>query len=231
MIHQYKKLTSDIAGLSFIPDLGSDNEADWIGHGYINGILTDMNHKHQNVYPEFSRDNKKVLGDVMEVLYERNNLKNIVEIGVNRSGEWSSTTHLLKLKSLEVKYVGIDIAQHLTDSIHSPENNSYGLCTDSSNYDIVINYLKSLDINSIDLFIIDGYHSIGQVLREWKYTNLLSVGGYVFMHDTNYHPGPYCVFDAIDENFYKKKKFLTDREYDWGVAIAKKIKNYEINRT
>jgi len=41
------------------------------------------------------------------------------------------------------------------------------------------------------------------------------------MHDTNCHPGPVCVFDAVDEQLFSKTKFFEDKP-DWGLALFRR---------
>lgn len=217
----YNKKESDVNGLSFIPDLPGQNDEDFINN--VNGV--ELSYKHGRVEQEFSINNQTILINVIKDLKVENRLNTILEIGVNRSGERSSTRLILDNKE-NAKYIGVDVNKTLIDSIYNLENNCYGIVEDSSNTKIILDYLNSINVSSIDLFMIDGYHSINQVIRDWAFTNILAVGGYVLLHDTNYHPGPYCVYDAIDTNFYEKKKFFTNLEFDWGIAKAKKIKEY-----
>lgn len=81
--------------------------------------------------------------------------------------------------------------------------------------------MKYINVQNIDFLFIDGLHSINQVVSDWKYTEKLSDIGIVGMHDTNAHPGPYCVYDAIDETIFRKKKYCPNN--DWGIAFAEKI--------
>ena len=47
----------------------------------------------------------------------------------------------------------------------------------------------------------------------------LAPQGVVVMHDTNEHPGPFAVFEAIDERLFDKTKHCTEGP-DWGIATA-----------
>jgi len=226
-LFKYNQKKSDINGLKFIPDLIEyKNSDDWIPEAYIDGVLTNIHDKHNKITQEFSENNKQVLKSLIDDLEQKNKLNTILEIGVNRSGNYSSTEFILKNKLKHTKYIGIDVQQYLIDTVYNENLNNFGLATDSSNYQIIVNYLNSLNIEKIDLFIIDGWHSVDQVVKDWKFTNLLNVGGHVLMHDTNYHPGPYCVYEAIDTEYFTKEKYFTNLEYDWGVTTATKIKEY-----
>ena len=67
--------------------------------------------------------------------------------------------------------------------------------------------------------MIDGWHSINMVYTEWLYTQLLSEKGIVVFHDTNGHPGPYCITKSIDPDVYDVYKYFTDIK-DYGIAVA-----------
>ena len=58
-------------------------------------------------------------------------------------------------------------------------------------------------------------------MADWKYAERLSPHGTVAMHDTNVHPGPVTVFDAIDEQLFDKKKHCTEGS-DWGISVIRK---------
>ena len=148
--------------------------------------------------------------------------KTILEIGVQRNPlELSSTGIFLKYKNLNSIYIGIDIEDksHLND----PSKNIYTIKTDSANYEAVYDLMKQLNIKEFDLIFIDSFHSINRVVKELKYVEILSESGVVIMHDTNWHPGPTTIFDAIDENVYHKQKFCTDQN-DYGISIFYKKK-------
>jgi hypothetical protein len=58
-------------------------------------------------------------------------------------------------------------------------------------------------------------------VADWKYVERLSSQGVVVMHDTNVHPGPVVVFEAIDEKIFEKVKYCTDGP-DWGISVVKR---------
>lgn len=144
---------------------------------------------------------------------------NIVEIGVNRNGySVSSTSVFLNNKREQDIYLGIDIEDKsiLNDQTH----NIFTICSPSQNKDVFFSKFKEIGIETIDILMIDGYHSINQVYLEWKiYTPLLSKDGIVVMHDTNSHPGPYFLLKSIDTTQYNVYKYLSD-VVDWGIGVA-----------
>ena len=61
-------------------------------------------------------------------------------------------------------------------------------------------------------------------INDFKYADLVEVGGIIIFHDTNIHPGPSVLVDALDPNYYKVKRHCTNDKADWGIAVAQKIK-------
>jgi len=41
------------------------------------------------------------------------------------------------------------------------------------------------------------------------------------MHDTNVHPGPVSVFEAINEDLFEKTRYCIEGP-DWGIAVIRK---------
>lgn len=117
------------------------------------------------------------------------NPKVFVEIGVHRNNQNSSTHTILKNKPDDGIYLGIDVEDK--SFLDNPALGIHTIKTTSSNYDLVIEKLKSLGVSHIDFLFIDGWHSINQVLDDWEYTRILSPNGVVAFHDVTAHPGPY----------------------------------------
>lgn len=182
---------------------------------------------------EFSQCNRNNLLNEMNKV---KNLKCIVEIGVARAQGMTSDTNttvvfgdtstnvLLTNKSKDCIYIGIDLDDK--SSINSRDNNVYTIMGDSANCQSVYDKMNELGVEKIDLLLIDGWHSVNQCLKEWRYTEKLSDNGIVIMHDTNFHPGPYLLFEAVDEKVYDKKKLCpcgdTQSEGDWGLSVLRK---------
>lgn len=198
------KKNSDMKGLKYIPHI-SDADDD------IDAFSVNV------VEHEFSLSNRTILEDVIKKIKP----KAILEIGVQRKNALSdsSTGVFLKNKTEDCVYIGVDIENksHLDD-----ENKKiFTIQLDSGLHEKIIRKIRSLGVNTLDLIFIDGFHSINQVVKEWKYTELLSKNGAVVLHDTNMHPGPKHVFDAVDETLYSKTKYCTS-ENDHGIAVIYK---------
>ena len=170
---------------------------------------------------EFSDDNQRVLKEYF--LDFLNTTKKdrivIVEIGVSRNAyENTSVSVFLKNKRPQDIYLGIDIDDK--SFLNDPVNNVHTVQCPSQNMDIVLSKMGDLGIHEIDVFMIDGWHSINQCYLEWEtYTQILASKGMVAMHDTNFHPGPYFLVDSIDTNQYDVYKHLWDIQ-DWGISVA-----------
>jgi len=222
-IHK-NNLKENIFGLKFIPTLGTEqlDDADFIDAVTdANGNEIDLAIKHSIIHPEFSIKNRDLLTKIVNGMTSDGTLKNIFEIGVHRSGEDSSTKCILHAKMAETKYFGVDLNENNLSGVRSEKDNVFCLPQNSSNIGEVMKWVNNYGVFSFDLILIDGFHSIKQVLDDWKYVQYLNKGGIVVFHDSNYHPGPYCVFEAIDDNLFEKSKHFADEEYDWGIALAR----------
>lgn len=167
---------------------------------------------------EFTPDNHKVLLDCLRATGDK--VIQIVEIGVNRNGEYSSTQTLIKEKAKGSTYLGIDLRD--ISYLNSPESDVY-VASKTSSHDInkIQVILKDLNITKIDLLIIDGDHSINAVLKDWRnFSILVPKGGIIFLHDVNHHPGPRELFQAVDENKFIKLLYCPN-DYGVGVLIRK----------
>lgn len=217
----FEEKSTDIYGLKFRPSINKGFDAlDWSDKGMVNGSPVFLGPKFGQITIEFSAKNKKALLEVLANLKEQGRLNSILEIGVFRSREESSTRVILNNKLPETKYLGIDLVENNLSTVRNHENNVFGLACNSSNYDIILKYAKDVcGVEQFDLVLIDGYHSIDQVMDDWRFVKNLAPKGVVLMHDSNYHPGPYCVFEAIDEKLFDKEKLCVD-PIDWGLAKA-----------
>ena len=75
----------------------------------------------------------------------------------------------------------------------------------------------------IDFMFIDGWHSINQVISEWQYWEKMIPNGVMAFHDTNHHPGPVAVLDAIDTNIFTVEYFGRELGIsDWGVGVVQR---------
>lgn len=217
---QYTQMPTTEVGLEFRPTLGTVelDSQDWIEYE------PGLSELHKEITVEFSDSNKAELVAAMtELKHDDLRLNAILEIGVFRSGEVSSTRVILNTKHLTTKYVGVDLNEWCLSPIRDAGNNVFCLAENSSNIDRIMAFAKQNGVGLFDLILIDGYHSVSQVLDDWRFVRYLRQGGYVLMHDTNYHPGPKAVFDAIDESMFQKRLSSSDTRRDWGLGIAKKL--------
>ena len=202
----YVKKISNINGLSHLPSFKneSDNDIDW-------PPWFDVGNK---ISTEISDANKEALDDILRKV----NVKNVIEIGVARNNARSFTTQLLYAK--KGIYCGIDIEDKtfLNDSL----NRVYTIRANSHDQSTIRSYLNTIGLKKCSVLFIDGWHSVDTVINDWKYTDLLDDNGVVIFHDTNYHPGPHLIIEAIDRSMYRVVKYC-DGGFDWGISAAYKL--------
>ncbi len=202
------KKSSDLYGLKYLPSLHPhfDDHADCIEEF--------MESKRLQIKQEFSDYDKNILLKHLNKI--KNYAKCILEIGVNRNPyHQSSTEVILNNKNKETIYIGIDIKDK--SFLNDPENNIHTIKSSSSNHHLVYKLMDKYNVHEIDFILIDGLHSVNQVLEDWKYVKRLSQNGIIMMHDISVHPGPNTVFNAIDANLFFKIKY--EKKDDWGVGI------------
>jgi len=168
---------------------------------------------------EFSACNADVLFQLCMKLQPQN----IVEIGVARletsKYEYTSTSMLINSKSMEAKYLGIDIGERSFVATYGV--NVFVIQEDSTDVKRCVDEIKWHGIKHIDLLMIDGWHSINTVIQEFAYTDLMPVGGVVVLHDVNLHPGPKNAVQYANPEKWKVEKYCPD---DWGIAVLTKLK-------
>jgi len=162
---------------------------------------------------EFSICNKTAL--VEYFLKIKDNARAILEIGVCRNGEGSSTYCFLNNKLDETAYVGIDLQDK--SFLNNQEKRIHTICGNSSDIDQNIEIMKSRGITELDFILIDGWHSINQVLIDWEYTKILSPRGIVAFHDVNEHPGPYYFVKNLNQDVWNVDLSCPN---DWGIGFA-----------
>lgn len=211
ILSKVTKLPMDIYGLKYRPSVEPhiSDDTDWLGKPDPEPPFhfTPLNHE--------------------ALTYAYNKLtsppKLIVEIGVNRSESYevSSTSTLLKLKPQECMYIGIDLDDK--SNINSIENNVFTLRNDSADYEMLYKMMDWYGHEQIDFMFVDGWHSVNQVIKEWKYWEKMIPNGVMAFHDTNYHPGPVALLDAIDTDVFSVELFGRG-EADWGVGVVQRLK-------
>ena len=150
-----------------------------------------------------------------------NNCKAILEIGVLRDDvNLSSTDVFLKNKNKETFYFGVDMDDR--SYLDDEEKNVFTIKNNSSNIDEIMDFVKSKGVNEFGFIFIDGWHSINQVLDDWRFTEYLSKDGIVGFHDTNVHPGPKEFINALDTEKYYVDKKCTTLMMDWGISFVKR---------
>lgn len=207
-----------VEGLSFTPTLGNDDFDN--RDGFPSSISTGV-----NTHLHFSQCTK----DEFVNLFSRvkDNCSAILEIGVwgephHPDNAGRSTELLRDLKNKETVYLGIDIKDR--SFINDPENNMNFFQCDSMNTEAIYNKIEELGIEEFDFIFIDGWHSINAVLHEWeKYViPFLSNGGIVAFHDTNTHPGPYALFESVDDEMFESEKYCLGNHYGIGAIWYRK---------
>lgn len=166
--------------------------------------------------PEVSVGNRSVLEHVIQCLGPK--CKNIVEIGVHRNSDESLTTVIFKNRLPNSLYLGIDLDDK--SYLDDPAQGTYTIKSNSHDQRLIRNRLNLIGIEQIDLLMIDGWHSVNTCVNDWQYVDLLSPHGVVVMHDTNSHPGPIALFEAIDEKLFDKQRFCTE-DTDMGIALIR----------
>ena len=204
-MYSIKQLPEQIPGLKFKPSIEPEysDDQDFYSEFY------------RPVPREFSPANQEVL---RQALLRVPNPRCIVEIGVQRNPlPESSTGSLLRNKPKGCAYIGVDIEDK--SHLANPDKSIFTLKMDSSDHASVFSLMDRLHLTHIDFLFIDGWHSVRQCLADWQYTGRLAPRGTVVMHDTNVHPGPVAVFEAIDETLFEKNKHCTEGP-DWGIATV-----------
>lgn len=172
-----------------------------------------------NIRTDFSLDNQNIILEYLENIMRKKDKIIIIEIGVSRDSNFENTsTYILtKYKRKQDIYIGIDVDDKT--HLNNIENNIHTIRSPSENIEYIMNYIHSLGIETFDIFMVDGNHSLNQVYKEWEYTKYLNKNGIVIFHDTNAHPGPYFITKSIDTNLYEVNKYFNDI-VDWGLTVA-----------
>lgn len=209
IISKITKHPTDIYGLKYRPSIEphrSDND-DWYGEPQPVPAVHFSPLDHQ----------------ALEYAYSKlpHEPKLIVEIGVDACGGVASTDTLLRIKPNDCFYVGIDV--NSKTHLNSIEKSIFTLQTDSANHEELYKFMDWYGFEQIDFMFVDGWHSINQVLKEWRYWEKMIPNGVMAFHDTNYHPGPVALLDAIDTEMFSVDWFGRG-EADWGVGVVQRIK-------
>jgi len=201
-------LTHDIRTFS-----SKDDIDDPVGYGVPYSNLLKI----PEPYQEFTEINHVALQHAIDACTTKP--KYFLEIGVCRNLHKSSTYTIFKNLPEDGIYLGVDLddksyLSKLRNGIHTIQESS-------SSYDIIINKLNSLNVHSLDFILIDGWHSINQLLLDWEYTKILSPGGVVGFHDVTAHPGPHAFINALDKSKWTVQPNLCPNDYGFGYCKLK----------
>lgn len=205
------KNKSNINGLKWIPSLEPHNNDDSDDYKEFSGKIPVELH--------FSDLNHQILRSAYNSIKRIPEL--IVEIGVDASPVGnSSTSTLLNLKPKECVYLGVDTINksYLDDVV----NNIFTIQSDSLDKQKILEFMDRHSRKKIDFMFIDGWHSINQVLGEWQYWEFMAADGVMAFHDTNFHPGPVTLIEAIDETLFSVECYGRNT-LDWGISVVRRI--------
>lgn len=208
-MYNYIKHETDIFGLTFRPELTQiDNDQDFCDsarHPYRPKLeITDRNLT------------------LLETALENSKGGNVLEIGVARNPDFSRCFTSVFFKYPEkFKYLGVDIEDRSHIKQHNPKANF--IQTDSSNFYAIRQKMVSCEMGRLEVLLIDGWHSMNAVIKDWHYAKLVQKGGVVILHDTNHHPGPKVLLECIDPNIFKIDIYFRKNLDDNGMAILKRL--------
>jgi len=154
--------------------------------------------------------------------------QSILEIGVwgaphGAGNAGRSTEFLMDLKNEDTVYLGIDIEDR-SEHCHFPEKNCFFFQSDSMDTEKIHAKIKEMGIEKFDFIFIDGWHSINAVYHEWEHYVLpfLSEDGIVVFHDTNTHPGPFALFEGVDDEVFESEKYCLGNHFGLGAIWYRK---------
>jgi hypothetical protein len=172
-----------------------------------------------DIFYEMSLCNRVYLENIF---LKTENVNSILEIGVSKPfNSNNSSYHVFKrIKKSDCHYFGVDILDksHIIDL----QNKIHFIHSDSSDLDYVMNYINDCGISRIDFFMIDGWHSGNQLLKDWRFTQFLSDNGVIVLHDTNYHYYPRQLISSLNKAKFEVTNCCKMPD-DWGISFIKKI--------
>ena len=142
--------------------------------------------------------------------------KTVLEIGVF---EGETTQHLINALPKGGQYVGIDINDYRTEKTIATME------TGGKSIDFILgnslDEIPKLPHNHFDLIFIDGDHSFGHVLQEFKLSeNIVSKDGVIILHDTIHLEGPKQLVEYAA--YFKYKTITFNTTEGRGISILKR---------
>lgn len=187
-------------------------------------------------YP-YGHEQLRLIENILQNIAKNNSEKSLVmEIGVDEMSDkhgpdWNGvalTNIMLHAREENIHYIGIDVrdCNHVTKKAKGVDFLQADTREQILIENTVTNLAKNLQIENykkpVSLLLIDGNHSLNLTLNDFEYSRLVHNEGFMFLHDTNVHPGPSVLFDAIDKDVYLKRKFFQDMANCGCALIAKK---------
>lgn len=143
----------------------------------------------------------------------------ILEFGAWKDGFRSATRIILESKSASTKYFGVSEVD-ITNLDNGNDVNA--IQRNQADYGDIITLASSKGTSTFDVIIFDVEASINQMLEFWTYTELLSPGGMVVVHDVHYHPGPKTLVENLDPDKFTVEIRCIDKIMDYGLAFIKR---------
>jgi len=173
--------------------------------------------KEVSTHPDMSPCNQQVLREALREVQP----DLIVEIGVGSRLANSSTGVWIKEKPRLCYYIGMD--KDNRSGFQNPTSRVFMLKGDSGDIQPFQELIDRLKIKPvIDILFIDGHHSVSQCIKDWEYTRYLSAEGVVILHDTNYHPGPRALLEAVDPSRFRVDRRCSNKD-DWGITVLHQV--------
>lgn len=206
IVRLIKPRPTAIFGLKYFPDLEPevDNDQDGPPFGWT-------------AHQEISDCNRESVAET--VRYLGDNLKAAMEIGVDRSNARSMSRIIMEGRPAGSFYLGVDIVDK--SYLNNPDTNTWTLQCNSHDQTQIREFLKSKNVDTLDLLFIDGWHSVNTCVNDWRYADLIRPGGMVLLHDSNSHPGCAALFDAVDDTIFEKIRCCTDPS-DFGISAFRR---------
>lgn len=200
---------------------------DWYDDGVDGRYIGWVKEPVRERFDSFSAANHDVLRDAL--VWSRFLGDCVMEIGVSRDKHPSTKTILENLG--DRFYLGIDLRQTDVEEstcVHTIRCNSWEHnrieleLTDISGY--LPEDLGDPRCRPISLLHIDGCHRTDNVFGDWHFAQYVAIGGFVVLHDTRMFRGPRYLAESIDPKYFEVQMLFNDKEDDWGLTLARRIK-------